>query len=83
MDKLQEKIASRAYELFQARGGQHGYHIADWLQAEKEISGDTPAAAPKAAAVKAPVKATTAEESVAAKAKTAPVAKKKTAAKSK
>ena len=39
MDNMQEKIAQRAYELFQARGGQHGYHMADWLQAEKEIRG--------------------------------------------
>ena len=37
MESLQVKIAKRAYELFQARGGQHGYHIDDWLQAEKEI----------------------------------------------
>ena len=39
MDKLQEQIARRAYELFQARGGEHGYHMADWFQAEKEILG--------------------------------------------
>ena len=43
MEDLQVKIAQRAYELFQARGGQHGYHMADWFQAEKEIKG---AAAP-------------------------------------
>ncbi|MCX7727259.1 MAG: DUF2934 domain-containing protein [Chitinispirillaceae bacterium] len=36
-EMLKEKIAKRAYELFLARGGQHGYHIQDWLQAEKEI----------------------------------------------
>jgi hypothetical protein len=38
MDKLQEQIAKRAYELFQARGGIDGYHIQDWLQAEKEVT---------------------------------------------
>jgi hypothetical protein len=37
MESLQERIAKRAYELFLARGGQHGYHIQDWTQAEKEI----------------------------------------------
>ncbi len=37
MESLQERIAKRAYELFLARGGQHGYHIQDWAQAEKEI----------------------------------------------
>lgn len=42
MDKVQEQVARRAYELFQARGGEHGYHIADWLQAEKEIMSKQP-----------------------------------------
>jgi len=37
MESLQERIAKRAYELFLARGGQHGYHIQDWAQAEREI----------------------------------------------
>lgn len=34
-----DAVAKRAYELFIARGGQHGYHIEDWLTAEKEILG--------------------------------------------
>ncbi len=34
-----EEIAKRAYELFVARGGTHGYDIADWLQAEHELRG--------------------------------------------
>lgn len=37
MENLHDQIAKKAYELFQARGGVDGYHIADWLQAEKEI----------------------------------------------
>lgn len=51
MDNLQEKIAKRAYEIFQARGGEHGYHLADWFQAEKEILGSaqTSAGRPKTA----------------------------------
>jgi hypothetical protein len=34
-----DAIARRAYEIFQARGGQHGYEIEDWLQAERELAG--------------------------------------------
>lgn len=32
-----EDIARRAYEIYKARGGTHGYDIADWLQAEREL----------------------------------------------
>jgi hypothetical protein len=32
-----EQIARRAYELFLARGGQHGNHEQDWQQAEREL----------------------------------------------
>ncbi|MBN1307541.1 MAG: DUF2934 domain-containing protein [Chitinispirillaceae bacterium] len=48
MESLQDKIAKRAYELFQARGGQHGYHIDDWVQAEKEVLKSTAAHAGQA-----------------------------------
>ena len=34
---LQEKIAKRAYEIFEARGKQEGAHMDDWLKAEQEI----------------------------------------------
>jgi hypothetical protein len=37
MESIKEMIEKRAYELFLDRGGGHGYHIEDWLQAEKEI----------------------------------------------
>lgn len=37
MESLQERIAKRAYELFIARGGLHGYHIQDWAQAETPV----------------------------------------------
>ncbi|WNG49515.1 DUF2934 domain-containing protein [Archangium minus] len=33
----QEQIARRAYELFLARGGSHGRHEDDWIQAEREL----------------------------------------------
>jgi Protein of unknown function (DUF2934) len=32
-----EQIARRAYEIFEARGGQHGRDLEDWLQAEREL----------------------------------------------
>lgn len=33
----QDRIRQRAYELFQQRGGQHGFDIQDWLRAESEM----------------------------------------------
>ena len=32
-----EEIAQRAYEIFQARGGEPGHDLDDWLQAESEL----------------------------------------------
>ncbi len=32
-----EKIRQRAYELYEARGGEEGHDFDDWLQAEAEI----------------------------------------------
>jgi hypothetical protein len=32
-----EEIATRAYELFMARGGVHGSDLDDWLLAESEL----------------------------------------------
>ena len=32
-----DQIARRAYDLFAARGGQHGGHLDDWLHAEQEL----------------------------------------------
>lgn len=34
-----DDIARRAFELFMARGGQHGSHEDDWYRAERELSG--------------------------------------------
>ncbi len=31
------RIAKRAHELYEARGGQHGTALEDWLAAEREI----------------------------------------------
>lgn len=38
-ESTEQQIARRAYELFERRGGQHGYHHEDWLKAEREIRG--------------------------------------------
>ena len=35
---LQQKIRSRAYELYQERGRGEGHELDDWLQAEDEVS---------------------------------------------
>jgi DUF2934 family protein len=32
-----ERIAERAYQLYEARGHKEGYALDDWLQAEKEV----------------------------------------------
>jgi len=32
-----ERIAARAHEIYEARGGEHGQDLNDWLQAEREI----------------------------------------------
>jgi len=37
-DPIKEAIARRAYELFLARGGEHGHDLDDWLQAERELA---------------------------------------------
>jgi DUF2934 family protein len=35
-----ERIARRAHEIYEARGGQHGKATEDWLQAEREIDAE-------------------------------------------
>ena len=37
--QLEEQIRLRAYELYEARGREHGHDLDDWLQAEGEILG--------------------------------------------
>jgi hypothetical protein len=32
-----EEIAQRAYELYLARGGAHGYDLEDWLEARRQL----------------------------------------------
>jgi hypothetical protein len=38
---LEERIRRRAFEIYQRRGGQQGSDLDDWLQAEKEILGES------------------------------------------
>ena len=52
-----KRIEERAYQLFLARGGVHGYAMEDWIAAEKEIvGGSRPAAAKKPAPQQAAAK---------------------------
>ena len=34
----EQEIRDRAYEIYLQRGGQAGYEVDDWLQAERELS---------------------------------------------
>jgi hypothetical protein len=34
----QDEVAQRAYELYQARGGEPGHELEDWLNAEQEVN---------------------------------------------
>lgn len=36
-----ERIATRAYELYLARGRGEGQELDDWLSAERELNGDS------------------------------------------
>jgi hypothetical protein len=36
------EVARRAYELFIARGAEHGLALDDWLEAERQLTGTTP-----------------------------------------
>ena len=33
-----DDVARRAYELFQARGGESGHEVQNWLDAERELT---------------------------------------------
>ena len=34
------RIVRRAHEIYEARGGEHGKALEDWLQAEREIDAE-------------------------------------------
>lgn len=35
--EMRVQIEKRAYELFEARGAEHGHDVEDWVRAESEI----------------------------------------------
>ena len=37
-DDLEERIRLRAHELYEARGGEDGHELEDWLRAEDEVT---------------------------------------------
>ena len=36
--RREQEIRNRAYEIYLQRGGQPGYELEDWLQAERELT---------------------------------------------
>ncbi len=36
-DDINEKIALRAYQIFERRGGSWGHELEDWLEAERSV----------------------------------------------
>jgi hypothetical protein len=46
-----DSVARRAFELFLARGGVHGYDLEDWFTAERQLNSRS---APKKRAASAP-----------------------------
>jgi hypothetical protein len=36
-DDMYEKIALRAYQIFERRGGESGHDLEDWLEAERGV----------------------------------------------
>lgn len=39
-DDRTQVITERAYELFLARGGEHGLHEEDWAEAERQLTAE-------------------------------------------
>ena len=42
VERVQNQILERAYDLFMGRGGVHGYDLEDWLAAETELTWKPP-----------------------------------------
>ncbi len=36
-EELGARIAKRAYELYEGRGGDHGHDVDDWIEAERQV----------------------------------------------
>ena len=39
-DQRLDRVAARAFELYEARGGEHGQDVDDWLRAEQQIESE-------------------------------------------
>ena len=39
LPSVEEKIRSRAYEIYEARGREDGHDLDDWVRAETEVTG--------------------------------------------
>ena len=39
-DRRLERIAARAFEIYESRGGENGQDLDDWLQAEQQIDNE-------------------------------------------
>lgn len=39
-EALRRRVADRAYDLFLKRGCEHGHDVADWLEAERQVSSE-------------------------------------------
>ena len=37
--ELQDRVARKAYEFFEIRGGEHGHDVDQWLEAERLVMG--------------------------------------------
>lgn len=42
MSRKHEDIAKVAYEIYEKRGGRHGRHLDDWLEAERIVTAKGP-----------------------------------------
>jgi hypothetical protein len=40
-ESISEKIARRAFEIYEVRGGNNGQDLDDWFQAEQEVLAET------------------------------------------
>lgn len=49
----EEEIRQRAFELYEARGGESGHEMEDWFTAEKELNERHRTVAPKTRAARA------------------------------
>jgi hypothetical protein len=36
-EQFYARVAKKAYELFERRGGEHGHDVGDWLEAERLV----------------------------------------------